>query len=183
MRRRGSRRLAGLVAIAAMAAACSSAPADPYPFNPPPPHTAQLNPAAVGEATDAVVLFIRVRPGDTIDLLEASATGDLDGANVRFQLSRPVQHANGDHVIGEQMETLEGARVTAAVPTDSPDNTVGIVAELVAPAPGRYRVDSIRLKYRINGGPEQVGDGTDVVWTVCVDDPKPADCPEEPSSD
>ena len=52
---------------------------------------------------------------------------------------------------------------------------------LVADRPGRYELTNVRLRYRVNGGPERVGDGIDVVWTVCADDPKPAvdDCQEE----
>ncbi|HEX5014370.1 MAG TPA: hypothetical protein VFV72_09465 [Candidatus Limnocylindrales bacterium] len=124
------------------------------------------------------MLFIRVRPGDTIELLSAEPIGSFEGASVRFYLSRPVIQETGERVIGEKLEALEGAEATAAVPTDSPENTVGIVGELVANRPGRFEVTSIRLRYRINGGPEQVGEGTDVILTVCADDPAPTDCPE-----
>ena len=164
--------------VVAVLAGCSVAPADPYPFHPPPPRAGQLNPARVGEPVQAPLLFIRVRPGDTITLLDAEGVGSLEGASVTFYISRPVIHDTGEHVIGEQVETLEGAQVTAAVATDSPDNTVGIVGELIAARPGRYEVTAIRLRYRINGGEERTGEGTDVVWTVCADDPAPADCPE-----
>jgi hypothetical protein len=166
---------------AALVASCSGQPADPYPFNPGPPHTAQLNPARLGQPTQASVLFIRVRPGDMIELLDAQAIGSLEGATVTFYLSRPVIHDTGEHVIGEQVEALRGAQVKAAVATDSPDNTVGIVGELVAQRPGRYAVTSLRLRYRINGGEERSGEGIDVVWTVCADDPAPDDCPEAPT--
>ena len=40
-------------------------------------------------------------------------------------------------------------------------------------------IENVRLRYRLNGGPERVGEGIDVVWTVCADDPAPADCPDE----
>ena len=59
-----------------------------------------------------------------------------------------------------------------------PENTVGIVAELTADRPGSYTLTSIRLRYRLNGGPEQVREGIDVVWTVCADEPAPASCSE-----
>jgi hypothetical protein len=39
----------------------------------------------------------------------------------------------------------------------------------------------VRLRYSLNGGPERVGEGIDVVFTICADDPKPADCPEQPA--
>jgi len=144
---------------------------------------AQYNPIRVGQPIQASIVFIQVRPGDTIDLLSAEPVGAFDGATVRLFLSRPVIHANGEHVIGEVVEPLEGARVTSAVPTDSPDNNVGIVGELVAQRPGRYEVTSVRLRYRLNGGPERVGEGIDVLWTVCADDPAPADCAEASPAD
>ena len=78
-------------------------------------------------------------------------------------------------------EDLAGAIATAAPLTsihDAYDNTIGIVAELTAHRPGQYRVTSLRLHYRLNGGDEQVGEGTQVVWLVCAADPAPPDCPQ-----
>jgi hypothetical protein len=160
---------------------------DPYPLPTRPPHASQHNPARVGQPTTAVLIFMEVRPGDTIELLGAEPIGSTDGATIRFLLSRPVVEANGDMVIGEVFEAFEGAEVTApASPVAAPTspgadrylNTVGLVAELTAHRPGRFEVTSMRLRYRLNGGGEQVGEGIEVVWTVCADDPAPADCPE-----
>jgi hypothetical protein len=39
-------------------------------------------------------------------------------------------------------------------------------------------VTNVRLRYRLDGGAERAREGIEVVWTVCADDPKPADCPE-----
>jgi hypothetical protein len=129
-----------------------------------------------------VLIYMNVRPGDRIDLIGADAVGTLDGATVRFLLSRPVIEANGDHVIGKDFEGLAGATVTAVTASPGPDNTVGIAAEFTAQQPGRFEVTNVRLRFRLNGGPEQVGEGIDAVWTVCADDPAPADCPEQPAS-
>lgn len=167
----------GLVAIAValLLAACAR---DPYPLPSGPPNAGQLNPAAVGQPTHAVLIYLDVRPGDRIELVGADAVGTLDVATVKFLLSRPVIEANGDSVIGKDFEDLSGAVVTAATASPGPDNTVGIAAELTAQQPGRFEITNVRLRYRLNGGGEQVGEGIDVVWTVCADDPAPADCPE-----
>jgi hypothetical protein len=165
------------MAMALIVMACS---ADPYPLPSGPPHAGQRNPASVGQPTDAVLIYLNVRPGDRIELVGAEAVGTLDGATVRFLLSRPVIGANGDHVIGKDFEDLSGAIVTAVTASPGPDNTVGIAAELTAQRPGRFEVTNVRLRYRLNGGSEQVGEGIDVVWTVCADDPAPTVCPEQP---
>lgn len=166
------------LALVVLLAGCST---DPYPLPSGPPHAGQRSPARVGAPTTAVLIFMEVRPGDRIELLGAEAIGSTDGATIRFLLSRPVLQANGDKVIGEAFEPFEGAEVTAASAPPLADrylNTVGLVAELTAQRPGRFEVTSMRLRYRLNGGGEQVGEGIDVVWTVCADDPAPADCPE-----
>ncbi len=171
----------GLVtmALALVVVACSG---DPYPLPAGPPHAGQRNPASVRQPVNAVLIYLNVRPGDRIELVGADAIGTLDGATVRFLLSRPVIEANGDHVIGKDFEGLAGATVTAVTASPGPDNTVGIAAELTARRPGRFEVTNVRLRYRLNGGGEQVGEGIDVVWTVCADDPAPTDCPEQPGS-
>ena len=175
----------GLVAIAvALLLAACARDADPlpsgdaYPLPSGPPNAGQLNPAAVGQPTHAVLIYLSVRPGDRIELVGADAVGTLDGATVKFLLSRPVIEANGDSVIGKDFEDLNGAVVTAATASPEADNTVGIAAELTAQRAGRFEITNVRLRYRLNGGGEQVGEGIDVVWTVCADDPAPADCPE-----
>jgi len=100
---------------------------------------------------------------DLVELIGADAVGTLDGATVRFLVSRPVVEANGDHVIGQDFEDLAGAIIAPATASPGPDNTVGIAAELTAQRPGRFEVTNVRLRYRLNGGSEQVGEGIDVV--------------------
>jgi hypothetical protein len=170
-----------LVAMAAglVVLGCSG---DPYPLPSGPPHAGQLNPASVGHPSHAVLIYLTVRPGDRIELVGADAVGALDGATVRFLLSRPVVQADGVHVIGERFEDLPGAVVTAVTASPGPDNEFGIAAELTAQRPGRFEISNVRLRYRLNGSSEQVGEGIDVVWTVCADDPAPTDCPEQPGS-
>ena len=59
--------------------------------------------------------------------------------------------------------------------SDALQDTVGIVAEVTASEPGRYVITAVRLTYRY-GRTERAGEGTDVVMTVCADDPAPSDC-------
>jgi hypothetical protein len=176
------RRAVVAVAVVLGVVACSG---DRYPLPSGPPNAGQRNVATVGEATEAVLIYVDVRPGDRIELLGADAVGTFEGANVEFFLSRPVIEADGVHLIGANREDLAGAVVTgeADVPgSASPDNNVGIMAALTAQRPGRFEITNVQMRYRLNGGGEQVGEGIDVVWTVCADDPAPADCPEEPDS-
>lgn len=163
------------MAVMLLLAACAG---EAYPLPSGPPHAGQRNPAAVGQPTRAVLIFLSLRPGDRIELVGADAVGTLDGATVKFLLSRPVNEANGGRVIGQDFEDLNGAVVIAASASPGPDNTVGIAAALTAQEPGRFEIENVRLRYRLNGGREQVGYGIDVVWTVCADDPAPADCPD-----
>ena len=172
--------IAAALALIASLVGCS---ADRYPMPAGPPRTAQLNPAKVAEPVTAVVLYITIRPGDRIELLGAEPIGVAEGASVRFFLSRPILQSDGSSLIGSELETLEGAELRAVSASPGPDNAVGIVGELTAHRPGRYELTSVRLRYRINGRAEQVGEGIDVVWTVCADDPKPTDCPELPESE
>lgn len=169
----------GLVATA-VALAVMACSIDPYPLPSGPPHAGQLNPASVGQPIHAVLIYLEVRPGDRIELVSAEAVGTLDGATVEFQLSRPVIEPNGDHVIGKEFEDLHAAVISAVTASPGPDNTVGIAAALTAQRPGRFEITNVRLRYRLNGGGEQVGEGIDVVWTVCADDPAPTDCQEQP---
>jgi hypothetical protein len=174
------RRALGVMALALLLWACTS---DPYPL-PSGPGGSQMNPARVGEPTKAVLVFLQIRPNDHLELIGAEPVGSLDGATVRFLLSRPIHEANGDTLIGEAVEPLEGAQTIAGGPSpsfDQYDNTVGIVGELTAHRPGRFEVTSVRLRYRLNGGDERVGQGIDVVWTVCADDPAPSDCSASPA--
>ena len=170
------RRALWALAIVALLSGCAS---DPYPLPSGPAHAAQSNPARIGDPTTAVLLYLAVHPGDRVELLGAEPVGAIDGASVRFLLSRPIVHGNGDKVIGEALEELDGAQIAAASASPAFDpylNTVGIVGELTAQRPGSFEVSSVRLRYRLNGGGEQVREGIDVVWTVCADDPAPTNC-------
>jgi hypothetical protein len=81
-------------------------------------------------------------------------------------------------VFGEQVEPLEGAQIIGPSASSGPEDLVGIVAELTALRPGRHELTSVRLRYRLNGR-EHVGEGTDLIFTVCADDPKPKECSEQ----
>ena len=159
----------GVLAILPVAlfaiAACSN---ETYPLPSGPPHAGQRNPAVVGKPITAVLIYLEVRPGDRIELLGAEAIEQIDGARVRFLLSRPVVEADGTHLIGSQLEDLVGAVLAPVSASRGPDNTVGIVAELVPDRPGRFELTNVRLRYEINGGGERVGQGIDVLWTVCA---------------
>ena len=144
-----------------------------------PPHAGQRNPASVGSPVPAVVLFLEPRPGDQFELISAEAIGTGTGATVRFFLSRAVIQADGSRLIGELREELAGARIgTAADASPGPANAVGIIAEVTLSQAGRYELSSVRLRYRLNGGAEQVGEGIDVVFTVCAAVPAPTTCEE-----
>jgi hypothetical protein len=169
--------LAAIVA-AVLSTACAG---DPYPL-PARAETSNLaQSAAVGKPVTAVLVYVEVRPGDRIELLGAEPIGSTEGSTVRFLLSRPVTKAGGEAVIGEAFERLEGAEVTASMASAGPGNTIGIAAELTGQRPGRFELTSVRLRYRLNGGPERVGEGADVAWLVCADDPAPPSCETEPA--
>lgn len=165
-----------VAALAFLLAACAVQPVDPYPLPTMPPHSRAGVPVALGEAAPTTVLFLTPRPGDEIWLVAAEPVGVGDGATVRFYFSPPVLEPDGTHLIGEDLRQLAGATFRNTTGSDSPDNTVGIVAEITAERPGRYELTDVRLHYRINGGPEQVGEGIDVVFVACAGDPKPATC-------
>jgi hypothetical protein len=167
------RRLLLSLAFAIVVVACST---DTYPL-PSGSGSSASGPVAVGDTRPLVVLFLDVRPRDRIELLGAEPVGSLDGATVSWLISRPVIHANGDHVIGEDFEDLTGAVLTGSTELGA-DNTVGLAANLTAQRPGRYEITDVRLRYRLNGGAEQTGEGISVRWTVCTDSPAPASCPE-----
>ena len=174
----------GALCALAMMVLLSGCSRDPYPLPVGPPHAGQSQPARVGQPVTAVLMFLAAHPGDRIELLGAEPIGSIDGATVRFLSSRAVVHPSGEMSIGEVFDPLEGA--VAAAPAASPGHdpyldTVGIVGELTAQRPGRYKVTSVRLHYRLNGGSERVGEGIDVVWTVCADDPAPPACDSRPS--
>ncbi len=156
---------------------------DPYPFHGGPAAAGQYNVAAVGQPVPAVVAFFEVRPGDRIELLGAEALGVEHGATVEFFFSPPVLLADGSQSIGDKLEPLAGAIAQPASASPGPANNVGIVARLTASKPGRYVLMGVRLRYRINGGSEQTREGIDVIFTLCADDPAPADCPFDESGE
>lgn len=137
------------------------------------------NPVAVDTPIDTVLIFIQPRTGDTIEFLGAEAIGSFDGATVRFKLSRPIIDADGASVLGVDFEALEGAVVVGPTGPSTPADSVGVAAELTADRPGRFEIEDVRLRYRLNGGPERTGTGIHTVWVVCADDPAPVDCEHE----
>jgi hypothetical protein len=163
------------IALAAIAILAGCGLQDPYPIPEGQP-SAAFHPAAVGEAVTEVVMFIEARPGPRVVLLLAEPIGQLDGASVAFYSSRAVVGEDGDMVIGEQLDELEGT-IIEAQPGASGDlaNVTGVVAEVTASEPGRYVITAVRLTFRY-GGTERAGEGTDVVMTVCAGDPAPPDC-------
>lgn len=83
-------------------------------------------------------------------------------------------------MIGEALEPLAGAVIeTTATASAGPENTVGIVAEMTPTSAGTYQLTSVRLRFRVNGGGNQVREGISVRWTVCADDPGPKCEPPE----
>jgi hypothetical protein len=156
---------------------------DGYPMPGSPPNTFATAPVAIGDPGWVVVLFIEPHPDDRIEFIGAEPIGSLDGADVDFYLSRPVRHDDGTTVLGEHREPLEGATVEGGVDVPAsaePGLTVGIIAEIVPQGVGRFVLESVRLRYRLNGGPEQVSSGIHSLLVVCADDPAPTAC-EDPA--
>lgn len=175
-------RAIAVVGLAILLIGCSNATAEPWHVGPPDSH--QSISTVVGGPQTAVVVYLRPGPGDSIEVLGAEPIGDTDGADVRFLLSRPVHHVNGDVVIGETFETLAGAVVRSATApggSPGPDDVVGIVAELTPTRPGRFDLTSVRLHYRVDGGQEQVREHIDVTFVVCAGDTLPTSCEIDPA--
>ena len=178
MRTRPALLLAAVVAVAAVVGLTITAARDPYPLQG--AGAAQWNPVALGKPTQAVVLYLQLRPGDRIELLGGEAIGLPPAVRPTLYLSRPVLHATGERVIGEALEPLAGAVIEApATASPGPENTVGIVAEMTPTTPGTYQLTSVRLRFRVNGGGERVREGITTFWTVCADDPAPSCDPPE----
>jgi 4-amino-4-deoxy-L-arabinose transferase-like glycosyltransferase len=178
MRTRPALVLAAVVVAAAVVAVALTSARDPYPLQP--AGASQWNPVALGKPTQAVVLYLELRPGDRIELLGGETIGLPAAVRPTLYLSRPVLHADGDRVIGEALEPLAGAVIEApASASFGPENTVGIVGQMTPTTAGTYQLTSVRLRFRVNGGGEQVHQGISVHWTVCADDPVPACEPAE----
>lgn len=158
--------------------------ASAYPLPQEPPNTWAHATVGLGEPAWTVVLYLVVDPGDRIELLSAEPVGVADGAATEFFLSPPVVMPNGDRVVGELREPLAGAVLDVAAgtsPDSVDDTTFAILAEITPTQPGRYVLESVRLRYRVNGGGEQVAEGIDSVLVVCADDPEPAQCEDRES--
>jgi hypothetical protein len=165
------------LAVIGILAACGSGSGYPMPAEP--PTTWAHVPVAIHDAGWVTVLFLELEPGHRIELVDAEPIGVADGATTTFFVSPPVVDPDGDIVIGEAREPLVGWTFSVpdgAAPTASVETTFGIVAEITPQRPGRYVLESVRLTYRLNGGPDQKGDGIDTVLVVCADDPAPAEC-------
>jgi hypothetical protein len=139
------RRWAAWLLLVAVAAGCTT---DPYPLHAGPPHAGQSNPVRVGSPTQAVILFLEIRPGDRLEFVRAEPIGVGEGATVTFHFSPPILQSNGDRLTGSSLQPLEGTIADAATSSPGPDNTVGIVAELTAGRPGRFTLTAVRLHYR-----------------------------------
>lgn len=171
MRHRRALLLAGIVAVAAIAVAILISTRDPYPL-PGETGAAQWNPVGLGASTQAVVLFLEPRPGDQIDLLDAETIGLPPAVRPTLYLSRPVIQADGSWLIGEALDSLAGAVIgPPAGASPGPEHTVGIVAKITPEHAGTYQLTGIRLRFRVNGGFEQVREGISVLWTICAADP------------
>jgi hypothetical protein len=165
------RRLFALFVVLVLAG-CS---ADSYPLLP--QGSSEWHPAAIGSPVRGVVLYLEPHPGDRIELVSAEAVGSLTGAKIHFYFSPPVLDADGSRTIGEKLLPLAGARVSVdAGASQGPVNDVGIVVEMTAMKAGTYTLTSVRLHFRLNGGPEQMKEGITSVFTVCADDPAPENC-------
>jgi hypothetical protein len=163
------------MSVAVLLLACS---ADPYPFPFSGPGASKFTPIAVAQPVEEVLVYVQVRPGDRIELVSAEPVGSLDGAAVKLWLSRPVVQQNGSLFIGDNLEEIPGAVITAISASPGPDNDVGIVGEMTASQPGVFTVTNVRMSYRLHSGDVQTRENIALLWTVCADDPAPADCPE-----
>jgi len=138
-------------------------------------------PALIGQPTRTVVVFMQPRAGDRIELLGAEQIGFPPDTKPTLYLSRAIPQADGSWLTGEALEPLAGAVIeTPAGASPLPQYGVGIVAEMTPTTASIYELTGVRLRFRINGGVEQVREGTSVIWTVCAGDPAPASCETPP---
>jgi hypothetical protein len=84
-----------------------------------PPCCAQHSPAGIGETVSTVVLFIPARPGMRLELLNAEAIGDLDGAAVSLFASSPIKEPDGTTVVGESRQPVAGTVLEPSGPVAS----------------------------------------------------------------
>jgi len=153
---------------------------DPYPLEDG-GGSSVSGPALLGQPTHTVVVFMQPHAGDRIELLGAEQIGLPPDVQPTLYLSRAIPEADGSWLTGEAREPLAGAVIeTPAGASPAPEYGVGIVAEMTPTKAGIYELTGVRLRFRINGGGEQVREGTSVIWTVCADDPAPASCEPPP---
>jgi hypothetical protein len=166
-------------AIMLVIAGCGAQPlaTDPYPMPSGSPHAWVNNPVRIGQEVSTTVVFMMLRGHDSIDFGSAEGIGSLDGADVRFFISRPVIHRDGSSVIGEEMHPLAHSSYVNLSNETGPDQALGIVAVITPRRAGRFELERVKLTYRLNEGPVQTREGIDAIFTVCADDPAPADCP------
>ncbi len=157
-----------MVAVVAIAAACDmpsppSSTVDSYPLPNDPANLHMFLPAELGSPTRTLVLDVRVRPGDRLELLSANPIGQVSGADVAFYLSRSPDPSR---TVFEPLEPLEGAVVSndAAATKEA---TVGIVAEITPREQGRFELTDVRLGYRLNDGIAEQSDGITTTLAVC----------------
>ena len=164
--------VAVVTAIGLVVAGCVS---DPYPLLG--AGASMANPTAVGEPVRGVILYLDLREGDRMQLIGAEPIGSVEGATIRFWLSRPIKKDGVGLLIGEALEPLEGA--IAVGTDDGPSDTVGIVGELTPQREGTFTVDLVRLRFVMGGAGEQAREGITTTWLVCAATPAPPDCDDE----
>lgn len=166
-------KLAALGVVGALLSGCSSSSTYPFANG---PGARESSPTRVGTTLSAVVLSVDAHPGDRVQLVGAEPVGHLDGAIVTFFVSRPQRQEDGTWLTGAKLEPLDNAVLTLQAGTPGPD-AGGIVAQLTPSRPGRYELSGVRVRYRLNDGPEQTRETIDTIWWICADDPAPLSCP------
>lgn len=97
--------------LAGVLTACTVDPAYPLLAA---PGASQFSPTALGAPVRGVVLYLEIRPGDTVELVTAEALGVAPGADVATYFSPPITSADGSTLIGQRLEPLEGPRSRSA---------------------------------------------------------------------
>jgi hypothetical protein len=170
------RRGSAAVALVVILAGCGIQ--DPYPLPDEPPDTAVFHPVSIGQTITEAVLFIEARRGEFLEIVSVEPIGQLDGATVEMFVSELAVDEGGNATLSDERVPAEGVRVERMVDAsdEAPANTVAIVADVTATESGRYVITGLNVTFRINGAPERDGEGSDVVVTMCADDPAPTDC-------
>jgi hypothetical protein len=166
-------------AIVLAIAGCGATPfaTDPYPMPSGSPRAWVNNPVRIGQEVSTTVVFMMVRGHDSIDFGSAEGIGSLDGADLQFFISQPLFHGDGSKVIGEGMIPLAHSSYVNVSNETGPNQALGIVAVITPRRAGRFELERVKLTNRLNEGPVQTREGIDAIFSVCADDPAPADCP------